>query len=159
MLEESSYRGKTSGMVWLYLVCAAMLLFVDWLCWLAPVPIIASNTPMFLGPSLAMSIVYVWSRRNPNMRMNLLGFLNFNAPWLPWVIIGLESLVSQSVNWFDLVGVAIGHVYYFLSDVYPPLSGRRLLQTPRFLEALLDAPPAALDVAHAHGQGPAADAH
>ena len=72
------------------------------------------------------------------MRMNLLGFLNFNAPWLPWVIIGLESAVSQHVNWFDVVGVAVGHVYYFLSDVYPALSGRQLLATPKLLESLLD---------------------
>ncbi len=140
MLEESSYRGKSSGMAWLYLVCGGLLLLVDWLCWLAPVPALAASTPMFLGPSLAMSVVYVWARRNPNMRMNLLGFLNFNAPWLPWVIIGLESLVSQHVNWFDIVGVGVGHVYYFLHDVYPALSDRHLLATPKLLEALLDAP-------------------
>lgn len=95
---------------------------------------------MFLGPSLAMSIVYVWSRRNPNMRMNLLGFLNFNAPWLPWVIIGLESAIGQNVNWFDIVGVGIGHVYYFLTDVYPTYTQRHLIKTPAVVKALFDAP-------------------
>lgn len=54
---------------------------------------------MFLGPSLAMAIVYVWGRRNPSMRMNLLGFFNFNAPFLPWVLVGIESLLGQVLNW------------------------------------------------------------
>jgi len=140
MLEESSYRGRTSAMAFLYIFCGSLLLFIDWICWIAPIPALSSSTPMFLGPSLAMSIVYVWAKRNPNMRMNLLGFLNFNAPWLPWVIIGLESMVSQHINWFDIVGVAVGHLYFFLVDVYPALSGREILQTPGFLVQLLDAP-------------------
>jgi len=95
---------------------------------------------MFLGPSLAMMVVYVWSRRNPNMRMSFLQLFNFNAPYLPWVILGIELLLGQSWSLFDLMGIAVGHVYYFLDDVYPRTTGRRWLKTPQFLKSLLDHP-------------------
>jgi hypothetical protein len=36
----------------------------------------------------------------------------------------------------DLLGMAAGHAYYFLEDVYPRMSGRRLLKTPGFVRAL-----------------------
>lgn len=40
----------------------------------------------------------------------------------------------------DLLGIVAGHVYYFLSDVYPQTSGRRILTTPGVLKALFDQP-------------------
>ncbi|CAM0143063.1 unnamed protein product [Umbelopsis sp. WA50703] len=41
----------------------------------------------------------------------------------------------------DILGIAVGHVYYFLEDVWPrePHSGgRRYLQTPRLLKWLIE---------------------
>ena len=32
--------------------------------------------------------------------------------------------------------MAAGHAYYFLEDVYPRMSGRRLLKTPGIIKAL-----------------------
>lgn len=40
----------------------------------------------------------------------------------------------------DLLGMVAGHIYYFLEDVYPQMSGRRLLATPSIIKALM--PPA-----------------
>ena len=87
---------------------------------------------LFLAPSFAFFVVYVWSRRNKNVRMSFLGLFTFTAPYLPWVILGFGVLLGQSPV-FDLLGVAVGHVYYFLEDVYPEISGRRLLKTPGFM--------------------------
>lgn len=36
----------------------------------------------------------------------------------------------------DLLGMLAGHVYYYLEDVYPRISGRRPLTTPGILKAL-----------------------
>lgn len=33
-------------------------------------------------------------------------------------------------------GMIAGHVYYFLEDVYPRMTGRRPLKTPSFIKAL-----------------------
>ena len=34
---------------------------------------------------------------------------------------------------YDALGIVVGHIYYWLEDVYLPLSGRRVLKTPSFL--------------------------
>lgn len=87
---------------------------------------------MFLAPSLAFMVVYIWSKRNPEVTLSFLGLFNFNAPYLPWVILGFGLLLGQSPI-YDLLGIVVGHIYYFLEDVYPVTSGRHLLKTPSFL--------------------------
>jgi Derlin-2/3 len=39
----------------------------------------------------------------------------------------------------DLLGMVAGHAYYFLEDVYPRMTGRRLLKTPAVVRALFPA--------------------
>lgn len=88
---------------------------------------------LFLGHALTIMLVYVWSRRNPYVRMNFFGLLNFQAPYLPWVLLGFSLLLGNAML-VDLMGIAVGHVYYFLEDVFPNQPGGfRLLETPRFL--------------------------
>lgn len=82
-------------------------------------------------------LVYVWSRRNPYVQMNFFGLLNFHvsafnycarsihwslynfqAPYLPWVLLGFSVLLGNAFS-VDLIGMAVGHLYYFLEDVFP----------------------------------------
>eukprot|EP01126_Amoeba_proteus_P057819 TRINITY_DN7395_c0_g2_i2.p1 TRINITY_DN7395_c0_g2~~TRINITY_DN7395_c0_g2_i2.p1 ORF type:complete len:245 (-),score=30.50 TRINITY_DN7395_c0_g2_i2:50-739(-) len=138
LLEETSFRGRTADYLFLFLFGVSSLLFVDWFLWytaLLPTPPI-----LFLGPSLSFMIVYVWSRRNPNVRMSFLALFTFNAPYLPYVIIGIELMLGQPWSIFDMLGIFIGHTYFFLEDVYPRYTGRRVLKTPQFLKTLLDQP-------------------
>lgn len=52
---------------------------------------------------------------------------------LPLVILGFSLLLGNSVQ-IDLIGITVGHVYYFLEDVFPNQPGGfRILKTPRFL--------------------------
>ena len=68
------------------------------------------------------------------VRMNFFGLLTFQAPYLPWVLLGFSLLLGNSVS-VDLLGMAVGHIYYFLEDVFPNQpGGKRLLQTPAFLQ-------------------------
>jgi Derlin-2/3 len=53
-------------------------------------------------------------------------------------LLGFESLLGHSVNLFDVFGIMIGHLYYFLEDLYPQISGRKLLETPRIFKVLLE---------------------
>jgi Derlin-2/3 len=107
---------------------------------------------VFLGSALTIMLVYVWSRRNPYVRfvykkneeefslelfylfrMNFFGLLNFQAPYLPWVLFAFSLLLGNSVV-VDLMGIIVGHIYYFLEDIFPRQQGGfRLLKTPRFL--------------------------
>jgi Derlin-2/3 len=80
-------------------------------------------------------VVYVWSKRNPHQALNILGIFTFTAPFLPWVLLGLGVLLGGGSSVYDdILGIAVGHVYYFWEDVYPTYRpGRRLLKTPNFM--------------------------
>jgi len=138
LLEESSFRGRTADFFFMYFFGAVLLLILDFFMYTSFPKII------FLAPSLAFMVVYVWSRRNPHVTLNFLGLFNFSAPYLPWVILGFDMLLGQSPV-FDLLGVVVGHVYYFLEDVYPQTSGRRPLKTPGIFKAMFDQPPPVVD--------------
>ncbi|XP_054399146.1 derlin-3 isoform X8 [Pongo abelii] len=87
----------------------------------------------FLGQALMAMLVYVWSRRSPRVRVNFFGLLTFQAPFLPWALMGFSLLLGNSIL-VDLLGIAVGHIYYFLEDVFPNQpGGKRLLLTPGFL--------------------------
>ena len=75
----------------------------------------------FLGHPLSSTLVYIWSRRNPDTRLSFLGIVVFSAPWLPLVLMGFGLVVHGTVPKDELIGVLIGHVWYFFNDVYPPL--------------------------------------
>lgn len=88
---------------------------------------------LFLGQAFTIMLVYVWSRRNPFTRMNFFGLLNFMAPYLPWVLLGFSVILGNTIG-VDLMGMAVGHIYYFLEDVFPLQNGGfRILKTPEFL--------------------------
>lgn len=101
-------------------------------------PIVASHI-QFLSSPLTFVLVYVWSRRNPYIRMNFLGLFNFTAPYLPWVLMGFTVLIHNHFPSGDLLGMGIGHVYYFFEDVYPRMpgsNGRKILATPSIIKTI-----------------------
>jgi len=124
LLEEGSFRGRTADFFFMLVFGGTLLTCI------APFVNI-----QFLGSSLTFMMVYVWGRRNQYVNMSFLGLFNFTAPWLPWVLL-LFSVMLGSSPVVDLLGMGVGHTYYFLEDVYPQMSGRRLLKTPSVLLAL-----------------------
>ncbi|XP_043572121.1 derlin-2-like isoform X2 [Chiloscyllium punctatum] len=127
MLEEGSFRGRTADFLLMFIFGGFLMTLFG---------IFASL--FFLGQAFTIMLVYVWSRRNPFVRMNFFGLLNFQAPFLPWVLMGFSLLLGNSVI-VDLLGIAVGHIYYFLEDVFPNQPGGvRLLVTPGFLKAIFD---------------------
>ncbi|KAI5644258.1 der1-like family domain-containing protein [Phthorimaea operculella] len=130
MLEEGSFRGKTADFVVMFLFGGVLMIISAFFVNL-----------LFLGQAFTIMIVYVWSRRNVFVRMNFFGLMNFQAPYLPWVLLGFSVLLGNSIS-VDLVGMAIGHIYFFMEDILPnQRGGQRLLKTPQFLKKLLDPAP------------------
>ena len=104
-------------------------------------PFVKSRASMFLGPSLTFMVVYVWARRNQFVRLSLFGLFTFTAPYLPWVLVGLDMLLGASPV-KDLLGIFAGHIYYFFEDVYPRMNnGFKLLETPSLLVRLFGETP------------------
>eukprot|EP01089_Gocevia_fonbrunei_P020217 TRINITY_DN7468_c0_g1_i1.p1 TRINITY_DN7468_c0_g1~~TRINITY_DN7468_c0_g1_i1.p1 ORF type:complete len:237 (+),score=20.93 TRINITY_DN7468_c0_g1_i1:147-857(+) len=134
-LEEGSFRGRTGDYFFMWLFLCTLLLLSQVLFYFVP---LLPKIP-FLAPSLAFAVVYVWSKRNRTTRMSFLGLFTFTAPYLPWVMLGFGILWGQSPL-YDLLGLAVGHVYYFLEDVYPEITHRRLLKTPGIIKQFFDQP-------------------
>lgn len=85
----------------------------------------------FLGSALTSTLVYIWSRRNPEVRLSLMGLMVFSAPWLPWVLMGFNVVMHGSVPRDEILGVVVGHTWYFLADVWPGLYvGQRPMEPP-----------------------------
>ncbi len=90
------------------------------------------------GQAMTVMLVYIWARRNPFVRMNFFGLFTFPAPYLPWVLLAFSLLLGNSVA-VDLLGIAVGHFYFFLEDVFPNQPGGfKLLKTPALLKVLCD---------------------
>ena len=110
----------------------------------------------FLGSALSSSLVYIWSRRNPETRLSFLGLLVFTAPYLPWVLMAFSLVLHGTVPKDEICGVIVGHgtslcplfssdsltsaVWYFFSDVYPSLhNGSRPLDPPGWWRRIFEA--------------------
>jgi hypothetical protein len=55
---------------------------------------------------------------------------------------GFSIILQNDWPYGDILGFAIGHIYYFLEDVYPRMpssGGRRLLQAPTVIKDLYQA--------------------
>lgn len=93
----------------------------------------------FLGTALSSSLVYIWSRRNPDTRLSFLGILVFTAPYLPWVLMAFSLVVHGIVPKDEICGIVVGHIWYFFNDVYPSLhGGHRPLDPPRWWRRIFD---------------------
>jgi len=88
-----------------------------------------------LGMSLIMLILYVWSRKNPNLPMTFMFGIRFQSFYFPWVLVGFSVLMG-GFPLPELMGILVGHVYYYLEDIYPNTGGSRLLKTPQLLYGL-----------------------
>ncbi|MCJ1309923.1 hypothetical protein MMC25_003584 [Agyrium rufum] len=134
LLEESSGR-SAARFSWLLLYATVILLALS--------PLLSMP---FLGPALSSSLVYIWSRRNPDTRLSFLGLLVFTAPYLPWVLMAFSLVLHSTIPKDEICGVIVGHVWYFFNDVYPSLhNGHRPLDPPRWWRRVWEGPPADTD--------------
>ncbi|RAL67755.1 hypothetical protein DID88_008487 [Monilinia fructigena] len=130
LLEESSGRSP-AHFSWLLLYATTCLICIN--------PLVSMP---FLGHPLSSTLVYIWSRRNPDTQLSFLGLLVFTAPYLPWVLMGFSLVLHGTVPKDEMMGVVIGHIWYFFSDVYPPLhNGHRPFDPPMFWRRLFERQP------------------
>ena len=63
--------------------------------------------------------------------LHQLSSLVFQAMYLPWVLFGF-NLIIQGSGVMELIGILIGHLYFFLMFKYPQdFGGASLLKTPQ----------------------------
>lgn len=80
--------------------------------------------------NLTYYVLYIWSKRNPSANASIWGF-PMKATYLPFAYLAMTVFMGQ--GYMDMLhGIAIGHMYYFLVDVFPMVYGRDILHTPAF---------------------------
>jgi Derlin-2/3 len=114
-LESHFYFNRPGEFLWMCVKLAAMLLVVVWMGWIqAP----------FLSFSFIKAILYIFSRRYPHERLAMFGVIPMQAPFMPLFFIGfgwvLDGLGAVQM---DLLGFAVGHIVWYLSDVVPEIIG------------------------------------
>ena len=65
-----------------------------------------------------MSILYVWCQLNKDTIVNFWFGTQFKAMYLPWVLFGFNMIIAGG-GVMELVGILIGHMYFFLMFKYP----------------------------------------
>nr|VZI36855.1 unnamed protein product [Spirometra erinaceieuropaei] len=127
MLEENYYYGRSADFLMMFIFGGCLSIIAGMFLQM-----------LFLSHVLTMMLVYVWSRRSPSVRLNIMGLFTVNAPYLPWVFFAISYLLGNNAS-VDFVGIVIGHLYYVLEDVFPNQpQGFKILRTPTFLTNLLD---------------------
>jgi Derlin-2/3 len=127
LLEEGDFRGRTANFVLLLLFGITSMVTVA--------PFFSVH---FLGSSLTFMMTYIWGRRNPSVRMSFLGVFTFSAPYLPWVMLTFSVLLGNPIT-MDVIGILVGHSYYFLEYIYPTIADirqwrvRKILVPPKLL--------------------------
>ncbi|KAJ3331570.1 Derlin 1 [Blyttiomyces sp. JEL0837] len=126
-LEQEKFAGKRADYV-LFIIFS--MVFID-------VIAVILNLPVLLE-ALVLSILYVWSMENKTQTVSFFFGLQFQAMYLPWVYIIFDFLTGTSPM-MKFVGIAVGHLYYFLDKVYPENNnGQKILFAPQFLVDLVE---------------------
>ncbi|EDW87304.1 derlin-1 [Drosophila yakuba] len=90
----------------------------------------------FLMDMLVLAITYIWCQLNKDVTVSFWFGTRFKAMYLPWVLAAFEFIFHFSLA--SLVGIFVGHVYYFFKFQYSQdLGGTALLETPQFLKRLV----------------------
>jgi len=131
-LEAGVFAGQIADYVFMLLFTSLQLLIAGFLFEF-----------FFLAEPLVFVIIYNWAQHNKNAMMTFFGLFNFPGAYFPWFLLLIRFLMGGSI-FAPLVGIVIGHVYYFLKYIYKP---GQYLKTPRFLYKYF--PPA-----YANRQGP-----
>ena len=90
---------------------------------------------------LLFSMIYIESKRDPE-KMTMVWFIVvkskycfiylFLDAYLPFVLLGFSVVTGGDIVG-DIVGIAAGHLYYYIKDLAPINHQLDILKTPQFL--------------------------
>lgn len=70
----------------------------------------------FLGHNLATYLVYIWSRVFEGTDVSFMDLFTLKSEMLPWFFCAQTLLLEREVPWADLIGIFVGHLYYYLKQ-------------------------------------------
>ncbi|VBB28649.1 unnamed protein product [Acanthocheilonema viteae] len=125
----------------------SMLIF-NWI--LCTIICLAAGVYFLLEP-MVLSVLYIWCQMNRDQIVQFWFGTQFKAMYLPWILVGF-NMILRGGGMNELIGILIGHAYYFLMFKYPQdFGGRAFLRTPQILYRWF---PNRTNVVHGFGQAP-----
>jgi len=122
-LESGVYAGRPADYLF-------MLIF-NWI--LSSIFALLFDLYILMDP-MVLSVLYIWCQLNKDTIVNFWFGTRFKAIYLPWVLLAFNMVLNGS-GLVELIGIIVGHSYFFLMYKYPQeLGGPALLQTPSFLK-------------------------
>lgn len=114
-LEEGRFHSRRADMIVMLIFGAIAMIVATLLCKYF-------TTIVFFGTSLSMMIMYIWSKapENADVLLAMFGVVRLTAPYLPWMILLLNFLFGDFRS--HLLGIIVGHCYYFLDEIYPQVA-------------------------------------
>ncbi|EJW83128.1 derlin-1 [Wuchereria bancrofti] len=125
----------------------SMLIF-NWI--ICTVICLAAGVYFLLEP-MVLSVLYIWCQMNRDQIVQFWFGTQFKAMYLPWILVGF-NIVLRGGGMNELIGILVGHAYYFITFKYPQdFGGRAFLQTPQILYRWF---PSRTNIVHGFGQAP-----
>jgi len=124
-LEENDYAGKPADMAYMLLTVFTCTIVVG---------ILMSMQVIFKVSIIA--VIYIWCNLNKDVIVPFYFGLKVPAQYLPWVLCIFSMIVAGS-GMSELVGIFVGHIYYFFKFRYAQdFGGPDLMETPQWLRQI-----------------------
>ncbi|RWS09248.1 Derlin-1-like protein [Dinothrombium tinctorium] len=121
-LETGTFNGRPADYLFLLLFNWISITIVAYWC----------NIMLLMDPMI-LSVLYIWSQLNKDVIVTFWFGTQFKAMYLPWVLLGFNMIMGGG-GLFELIGIIVGHLYYFLVFKYPEMhGGSPLIETPAIL--------------------------
>jgi len=123
-LEKEFYTGFQGfcNYIWLYLFGMITLLIIGGYF---------LNIPL-LGPAFVFMILYILSRKDPHKATSFYGFL-FQRWHLPFLYLAVSLILGGPLE-SEVLGIIIGHLWVFLSEIVPRVYGKSIVTpTPAWI--------------------------
>lgn len=65
-------------------------------------------------------------------QVSIYGLFTVMAFHVPFVFVGIKFMLG-GIPWDSILGIVVGHLYFYLTVLYPAIGGPRLLRPPLFL--------------------------
>ncbi|KAL5230244.1 hypothetical protein ABZP36_029020 [Zizania latifolia] len=126
-LEKGAFEKRTADFLWMMIFGAISLLV------LSAIPFLQS---FLLGIPMVSMLLYVWSREYPNSQINMYGLVQLRSFYLPWAMLALDVIFGSEIL-PGLLGIMVGHLYYYFAVLYPLASGKSYLKTPMWVHRIV----------------------
>uniref|UniRef100_A0A7E4VWS5 Derlin n=1 Tax=Panagrellus redivivus TaxID=6233 RepID=A0A7E4VWS5_PANRE len=89
----------------------------------------------FMLEPMVLSVLYVFCQFNRDTIVSFWFGTRFKAIYLPWILVAFD-MVLRGGGTNGIIGILVGHFFYFLAFQYPQDNGTTIISTPSFLYKL-----------------------